>query len=419
MSKGTNVVILKRNDYTSKLSNILEDISKFKRVNVEEETALGHLIHMEEQTIRLLKRLEDQGEISEKERNGLYPSGSKPGGLNGLAKFIKTLEDGIPSFCPIVSAIGTPTYNLAKFCDQLLKPLTNIDYLTKDSSSFVEEVLDFDTSSFMASFDIKSLSTNIPLRETLNLCLQNLYRNQARVKNLTKSSFYKLVKITMFESIFIFDGKFYEQCDGVTMGSTLGSALANVFIRNFESIWLENCPSLFKPIVYRRFVDDKFLLFRSKDHVEKFRNCLNKQYKNIKVTSEIGENSSLSFLDIKISRENNKFVTSVYCKPTFSGVFTNFESFIFLKVNLLHRSFRLCSNYERFSREIETLKSILKRNSYPHNLVNHCIKKFLNKLFVQRDLNFTIPKRELICVLPYLGKASLDLRTKLKEFTIS
>ena len=47
--------------------------------------------------------------------------------------------------------------------------------------------------------------------------------------------------------------------------------------------------------------------------------------------------------------------------------------------------------------------------------MNHCIKKFLNKLFVQRDLNFTIPKRELICVLPYLGKASLDLRTKLRR----
>ena len=50
------------------------------------------------------------------------------------------------------------------------------------------------------------------------------------------------------------------------------------------------------------------------------------------------------FLDIKISRENNKFVTSVYRKPTFTGVFTNFESFIpdiykrGLIEALLHRS---------------------------------------------------------------------------------
>ena len=42
-------------------------------------------------------------------------------------------------------------------------------------------------------------------------------------------------------------------------------------------------------------------------------------------------------------------------------------------------------------------------------------KKLLNKLFLQRDLNFRVPKRDLICVLPYLGKASIDLRTKLRR----
>ena len=105
------------------------------------------------------------------------------------------------------------------------------------------------------------------------------------------------------------------------------------------------------------------LLFRTKDHVEKFKNYLNKQHKNIKFTSEIEENGLLSFLDITITRENNKFVTSVYCKLTFSGVFTNFESFLSemhkrgLIETLLHRSFRLCSSYENFHREIETLKS--------------------------------------------------------------
>ena len=40
------------------------------------------------------------------------------------------------------------------------------------------------------------------------------------------------------------------------------------------------------------------------------------------------QNGSLSFLNIKINLENNKFVTSVYQKPAFSGAFTNFESFI-------------------------------------------------------------------------------------------
>ena len=89
------------------------------------------------------------------------------------------------------------------------------------------------------------------------------------------------------------------------MGSPLGPALANVFTCHFENIWLESCPAHFKPVVYRRFVDDTFLLFRTKDHVENFKNYLNKQHKNIKITSEIEENGSLSFLDITITRENN------------------------------------------------------------------------------------------------------------------
>ena len=75
-------------------------------------------------------------------------------------------------------------------------------------------------------------------------------------------------------------------------------------------------------------------------------------------------------------------MTSVYRKPTFSGVFTNFESFIpdiykrGLIETLLHRSFRLCSNYENFHQEIESLKSILlKGNSYLHKLVNQVKKR--------------------------------------------
>ena len=50
--------------------------------------------------------------------------------------------------------------------------------------------------------------------------------------------------------------------------------------------------------------------------------------------------------------------------------------------------------------------------------MNHSIiKQVLNKLFIQRDLNFMEPKRELNWVLPHLGKTSLDLRTVLRRST--
>ena len=61
------------------------------------------------------------------------------------------------------------------------------------------------------------------------------------------------------------------------------------------------------------------------------------------------------------------------------------------------------------------MKPIFKRNSYAHDFVNHCIKMFLNKLSIQRDINFMVSKREIICVLPYLGQISLDLRIRLRQ----
>ena len=66
--KGNNIGILNRSDYISKLSKILKYTFKFKRVNIEEGKALNHLIHMKERTICLLRSLEGQGELSEKEK---------------------------------------------------------------------------------------------------------------------------------------------------------------------------------------------------------------------------------------------------------------------------------------------------------------------------------------------------------------
>ena len=129
----------------------------------------------------------------------------------------------------------------------------------------------------------------------------------------------------MYESFFTFDQKYYKKCDGVTMGSPLGHTFANAFMCHFENLWLENCPTQFKPVVDRRDVADTFLLFS--ENVVKFKKYLNKKRKHIVFTREIEKNGSFSFLDIKISREN-KFLNLVYRKPTFSGVCTNFESFI-------------------------------------------------------------------------------------------
>ena len=53
----------------------------------------------------------------------------------------------------------------------------------------------------MASFDIESLFTNIPLQETIDSCVENLFQDRTQVDNLSKDSFRELLTRTMSESI--------------------------------------------------------------------------------------------------------------------------------------------------------------------------------------------------------------------------
>ena len=45
-------------------------------------------------------------------------------------------------------------------------------------------------------------------------------------------------------------------------------------------------------------------------------------------TVETEQNNKISILDVNVIREQGKFITSVYRKPTFSAVYTHFDSFI-------------------------------------------------------------------------------------------
>ena len=55
-------------------------------------------------------------------------------------KVQKEKVDGCPPFRPILSALQTPTYNLAKFLVPKLNPLTNNQYTVKNSFQFTEEI---------------------------------------------------------------------------------------------------------------------------------------------------------------------------------------------------------------------------------------------------------------------------------------
>jgi hypothetical protein len=324
---------------------------------------------------------------------------------------------------PILSALNTVGYKISTFLVPLINPVTTNSFTVKDTFQFVNEICNTENADnyIMASFDVESLFTNIPLDETISIITNNLFSKCSTVSGLNKQQFQSLLELSVKNTQFVFNGSLFEQIDGVGMGLPLGPTMANAFMSHYEKIWLENCPSDFKPKLYRRYVDDTFLLFSSRDHVQKFLDYLNAQHANIRFTSETEVDNELAFLDVLISRTDNGFATSVYRKPTFTGQFMNYNSFLFgdYKINLiqclLYRSFKICSNFNLLRSEVGYTTRLLQQNQFPLSTIQSTIKKWFDKQLSLAPKVATVPRRLIYFSLPYTGYHGLQLRNKLSR----
>ena len=223
--------------------------------------------------------------------------------------------------------MNTPTYKLSKFLVPILKPLTTNESTVKDSFHFPEEIVDQQHDLFMGSLDVDSVFTNIPLEETIDICTTELFKESETTEGLSKTVFKELLSLATKDPYFVFDGTLYKQIDGLAIGSLLGPTLANAFLVYHEKNWLEQCPVEYRPLYYRRYVDVIFVSFNSAEHLKCFYSYLNSRHLDISLTIENEKDNRMSFLDINIICEKVKFTTSVYCKPTFSRIYTHFDSF--------------------------------------------------------------------------------------------
>ena len=212
------------------MKEIVFDTTNFEQINIEEDKQLNFPLKSEKKVIVVIRRLENEGKISEKEYELIYPRGSRPGILCGSPKIHKPVISNCPIFRPILSTIGTLTYKLAKFLVPILSPLTSNEFLLQNSFSFADEVSSSHPDHFMASLDVESLFTNIPLNEVIDICIDDLFCDTNMIHNLDRNDMRELLTLAAYELFFIFDKVMYRQIDGVTMGSPLGPILANVFL---------------------------------------------------------------------------------------------------------------------------------------------------------------------------------------------
>ena len=232
--KGNTVVITDREKYLQGVKNVISDTSKFIQLSIPPDKYINYIVNVEKKFRQLFKELYDNDKINKEEFDRICPIGSKPGILYGNPKVHKPVVNNLPKFRPILSAINTPGYNLAKFLIPILQPLTENEFTVKDSFSFAKEITTYDSSLFMASLDVESLFTNIPLHETINNCVEDLHNKNLYNGKLNKQELFKLLETATSESSFIFDYLLYKQIDGVAMGSPLGPTLANAFLCHCE-----------------------------------------------------------------------------------------------------------------------------------------------------------------------------------------
>ena len=141
----------------------------------------------------------------------------------------------------------------------------------------------------------------------------------------------------------------------------------------------------------------------------KFRDYFNGFHLNVSFSYEVQRDGKLSFLDVNVFREEGQFKTNVYCKTTFSGVYTHSESFLpatykfGMVYTLVSGCFRICSDWTKFNQELSFLKGVFLKNGYPSGFIDSCFKKVIDIVLTESSVKLTVEKRLLILPLPCLG----------------
>ena len=121
--------------------------------------------------INLLKKIKSEGGLSEENCKQMYPTGAVSPKYYGLPKIHKA---GTP-LRPIISSIGTATYNTAKELARILKPLVGTSsHHIQNTRDFIDQVKDvrLKDGESIISYDVTSLFTSVPINPALNIIQQ-------------------------------------------------------------------------------------------------------------------------------------------------------------------------------------------------------------------------------------------------------
>ena len=125
------------------------------------------------------------------------------------------------------------------------------------------------------------------------------------------------------------------------------------------------------------------------------------------------QNNKVSFLDVNVISEQDKFITSANEK--LFGSFLHDTYKIGIIYNLVNRCFWICSSWSIFHIQLILLREIFQKNGFSENFIDRCFKLFLNRIHILKEKVPTVEKNLLQLVLLYLGAISVQTGTKLRK----
>ena len=215
--KDSSVVIMKKSDYVTKLDIMIDDgIIK------------GTYVETTDNTLKELSRFQDflyRNSHNYERHKDMKPDSNQPSRLYGTAKTHKfeTLVDITVAnlkFRPIIDQTGTLTYNSAKVISDYLRPLCKNEYSINDAQKFpsmLSSIPPLQDDEEDVSYDVESLFTNIPIQETINYIIEQIYVDIKLTPICSKLIFRRLLIKLATECTFKFNNRFLKQVDDCTL----------------------------------------------------------------------------------------------------------------------------------------------------------------------------------------------------------
>lgn len=369
--KSSVYVILDKAQYLEKLNSILHDETKFERIKKDPTDALK---------ARVNRLITSANAVVGGVHFGKIVGEYAPGYAYGNVKTHKTDNP----LRPIISQIPTPTYRLAKRLNDLLQPYLPAGYSLRSVDEFLDILRTRQPKGLLASIDVESLFTNVPVEATIQIILDAVYNNHdVAPLQLSRGILEQLLRACTTESPFRGpDGQLYRQKEGVAMGSPLGPLFANFYMSNLEKKVLSD-PKI-APSIYCRYVDDVFVDVDSVEHLRQIIDVM-QQNSVLKFTYDLSVENKIPFLDVLVQCEGGKFVTTVYRKATDTGTCLNAQSECPSRYktsvirSFIRRAEKYCSSWPDLHKEFNRIRQILVNNGYSNTEIDTEIRRHLDK----------------------------------------